>query len=64
MANIPGLDGRKTFALGIAGGGFNGYGAFAAGASVRVNENIVTKVSVGSAVDGRAVYGGGATFSW
>jgi hypothetical protein len=64
MANIPQVEPGKTFSLGVGAGSFGGQGAFAAGGSWRINDNLVIKTSVGSADRGKFGVGGGASLSW
>ncbi|KVE24213.1 hypothetical protein WS67_01225 [Burkholderia singularis] len=63
LTMIPEVDPGKKIAVGIAGGGYQGYGASALGVNVRLTENIKMKAGVGISAAGQA-YGGGVSYQW
>ena len=63
IANIPTVDYNKRFAIGVGMGNFEGENAVAIGASIRANENLTFKASVGKS-GSQAAYGAGAALSF
>ena len=64
MSNIPLVDSNKTFAVGVALGGYDGQSAIAAGASYRVNPATVFRGSVAGGSASKTAVGAGVSFSW
>ena len=62
-SNIPGLNKDQDFNIGMGVGGYQGYGAMAIGANVRIYENITVKAS-GSTGGGQTSGGLGLSFGW
>ena len=62
-SNIPGLNKDQDFNIGMGVGGYQGYGAMAVGANMRVYDNITVKVS-GSTGGGQTSGGLGLSIGW
>ena len=64
MANIPLVDTNKTFAVGVALGGYDGQSAIAVGASYRMSPSTVFRGSVSGGSAAKTAAGAGVSFSW
>ncbi len=64
MANIPLVDTSKTFAVGVALGGYDGQTAIAVGASYRMSPSTVFRGSVSGGSAAKTAAGAGVSFSW
>jgi len=69
MSNVPRLDRDKMFSLGIGFGGVGGESAYAAGAALRLSENIIVNGTVGRAFGSNSImstttWGAGAAIGW
>jgi hypothetical protein len=62
-SNIPGLNKDQDFNIGMGVGGYQGYGAMAVGANMRVYDNITVKAS-GSTGGGQTSGGLGLSIGW
>ena len=62
-ANIPGLNKDQDFNIGMGVGGYQGFGAMAVGANMRVYDNITAKVT-GSTGGGQTSGGVGLSIGW
>ncbi len=64
MANIPLVDTDKSFAVGVALGGYDDQSAIAAGASYRLNPSTVFRGSIAGGSASKTAVGAGLSFSW
>lgn len=64
MTNIPHVDEKKTFALGVGLGNYNGEYGYAVGGSYRFMGSGVLKASVGGSSSGDTAWGVGGGMSW
>jgi hypothetical protein len=64
MNNIPQVDTKKTFAVGVGYGNYDSKSGYAIGGSYRFMEDGIIKASVGGSSDGETAWGVGAGFSW
>ena len=64
MSNIPLVDTNKSFAVGVALGGYDGQSAIAVGASYRVNPSTVFRGSIAGGSATKPAVGAGMSVSW
>lgn len=64
MANIPQVSQNSTFSVGAGVGGYDSEQAVAVGFSARVNNNIVTKMSVSTNTQSEVLWGAGVGMEW
>lgn len=64
MTNIPQVDDKKTFALGVGVGNYNGEYGYAVGGSYRFMGSGVLKASVAGSSSGDTAWGVGGGMSW
>lgn len=64
MANIPQVSQDSTFSVGAGVGAYDSEQGLAVGFSGRINNNIVTKVSVSATTQSEFVMGAGVGFEW
>lgn len=64
MANIPTVGNGNTVSVGAGIGGYDGEQAVAVGVSVRLSDNVVTKVSVSTNTQSEVLWGAGVGVEW
>lgn len=64
MANIPQVSQGSTFSVGAGVGGYDSEQAVAVGFSARVNNNVVTKMSVSTNTQSEILWGAGVGVEW
>lgn len=64
MANIPQVSQDSTFSVGAGVGAYDSEQGLAVGFSGRINNNVVTKVSVSATTQSEFVMGAGVGFEW
>ncbi|AFC21877.1 adhesin [Cronobacter phage vB_CsaM_GAP32] len=64
MANIPQVSQGSTFSVGAGVGGYDSEQAVAVGFSARVNNNVVTKMSVSTNTQSEVLWGAGVGVEW
>lgn len=64
MANIPQVSQGSTFSVGAGAGGYDSEQAVAVGFSARINNNVVTKMSVSTNTQSEVLWGAGVGVEW
>ncbi|EBS4516526.1 hypothetical protein DQT32_03760 [Salmonella enterica subsp. enterica serovar Braenderup] len=64
MANIPQVSQGSTFSVGAGVGGYDSEQAVAVGFSARINNNVVTKMSVSTNTQSELLWGAGVGVEW
>ncbi len=64
MANIPQVSQGATFSMGAGAGTYDGEQGLAVGASARIGQQVVTKLTVSATTENDFVAGMGAAYEW
>ncbi|WP_235135476.1 YadA C-terminal domain-containing protein [Lelliottia amnigena] len=64
MANIPQVSQGSTFSMGAGAGTYDGEQGLAVGASARIGQQVVTKLTVSATTENDFVAGMGAAYEW
>jgi autotransporter adhesin len=64
MANIPLVDTNKTFAVGVALGGYDSQSAIAVGASYRMSPMTIVRGSIAAGSSSKTAVGVGISTAW
>lgn len=64
MANIPQVSQGATFSMGVGAGTYDGEQGLAVGASARIGQQVVTKLTVSATTENDFVAGMGAAYEW
>ncbi|WP_449544365.1 YadA C-terminal domain-containing protein [Lelliottia amnigena] len=64
MANIPQVSQSATFSMGAGAGTYDGEQGLAVGASARIGQQVVTKLTVSATTENDFVAGMGAAYEW